>query len=362
MKKTDLNGTSQSFAHDAMGNRLSSIDGGRTTHYFVNSVNQYQSITSVTIPPSGARRHDVKGKLLHDGTRAYQWGSKNRLLKVSRQDLCGRAGRDSYRYDAFGNILVTQGEKALENEYRFSTKPLNEVNGLYYYGYRYYDPVTGRWPSRDPIGERGGENFYGFVGNDGVNYSDYLGLIPVSGYSYQDPLSVPFVEDFFGDLSSSQFAWTDFVNPSMIVFVVARGENDESSRDQKACYLKAGISVGPFRVVYNSGALGLDGFEFNDHVSLPNSWSGVIGHELHHIASFQEEVKPFIHIPLTREESCYKTEEKAKIASEELTQSYSNKIADIVDNQIHHILGIPGAEEEAPYSGYEESQPGGDFF
>ena len=44
-----------------------------------------------------------------------------------------------------------------------------------YYGYRYYDPVTGRWPSRDPIGEKGGINLYGFVGNDGVNNSDLHG-------------------------------------------------------------------------------------------------------------------------------------------------------------------------------------------
>jgi hypothetical protein len=47
---------------------------------------------------------------------------------------------------------------------------------LIYYGYRYYDPVTGRWPSRDPIDERGGMNLYGFVGNDGVNQWDLLGL------------------------------------------------------------------------------------------------------------------------------------------------------------------------------------------
>jgi RHS repeat-associated protein len=43
------------------------------------------------------------------------------------------------------------------------------------YGYRYYDPLTGRWPSRDPIEEEGGVNLYGFVGNDGANKSDYLG-------------------------------------------------------------------------------------------------------------------------------------------------------------------------------------------
>ena len=44
-----------------------------------------------------------------------------------------------------------------------------------YYGYRYYDPQTGRWPSRDPIEEEGGLNLYGFVGNDGVNGIDFLG-------------------------------------------------------------------------------------------------------------------------------------------------------------------------------------------
>ena len=43
-----------------------------------------------------------------------------------------------------------------------------------YYGYRYYDPKNGRWPSRDPIEEEGGVNLYGFVGNDGVNRWDYL--------------------------------------------------------------------------------------------------------------------------------------------------------------------------------------------
>jgi hypothetical protein len=44
------------------------------------------------------------------------------------------------------------------------------------YQYRDYDPQTGRWPSRDPIEEDGGINLYGFVGNDGVNWVDILGL------------------------------------------------------------------------------------------------------------------------------------------------------------------------------------------
>ena len=53
---------------------------------------------------------------------------------------------------------------------------LSNSASLVYYGYRYYDPVTGRWPSRDPIGEAGGINLYGFVVNDGVNSVDLYGL------------------------------------------------------------------------------------------------------------------------------------------------------------------------------------------
>ncbi len=44
------------------------------------------------------------------------------------------------------------------------------------YGFRYYDPVTGRWPSRDPLGEYGGLNLYGMVGNNPIGFVDYLGL------------------------------------------------------------------------------------------------------------------------------------------------------------------------------------------
>jgi len=58
--------------------------------------------------------------------------------------------------------------------------PGNEDSVLIgYYGFRYYDPVTGRWPSRDPLGENwqtGEFNCYAFVANDPVLFYDILGL------------------------------------------------------------------------------------------------------------------------------------------------------------------------------------------
>ena len=43
------------------------------------------------------------------------------------------------------------------------------------YGYRYMDPLTGRWASRDPIEEQGGMNLYGFVENEPIRSYDFLG-------------------------------------------------------------------------------------------------------------------------------------------------------------------------------------------
>ena len=45
------------------------------------------------------------------------------------------------------------------------------------YGFRYYDPETGRWPSRDPIEEFGGLNLYLMTGNSLVNGVDLYGAL-----------------------------------------------------------------------------------------------------------------------------------------------------------------------------------------
>jgi len=47
----------------------------------------------------------------------------------------------------------------------------DEVSGL-----RYYNPTTGRWLNRDPIGEEGGANLYGYVRENPVNEVDPNGL------------------------------------------------------------------------------------------------------------------------------------------------------------------------------------------
>ena len=82
----------------------------------------------------------------------------------------------SYSYDPFGKVLSSAGSIAAANPYQFSSKEYESQWDTVYYLYRFYSPEIGRWLSRDPIGELGGVNLYGFVGNNGVNAWDYFGL------------------------------------------------------------------------------------------------------------------------------------------------------------------------------------------
>jgi RHS repeat-associated protein len=92
-----------------------------------------------------------------------------------------------YEYGPFGEAIRATGPMAKANPFRFSTKYTDDETDLVYYGFRYYNPSTGRWPSRDPIGERGGINIYSFLSNRSVNTFDILGWS-----DYNRPPSVAF--------------------------------------------------------------------------------------------------------------------------------------------------------------------------
>jgi RHS repeat-associated protein len=83
-----------------------------------------------------------------------------------------------YEYDAFGEVIRATGPLAKTNPFRSSTKYQDDETDLLYYGYRYYNPSTGRWLSRDPAGEDSGDiNLYSFVSNDPLAHTDELGLM-----------------------------------------------------------------------------------------------------------------------------------------------------------------------------------------
>jgi len=62
-------------------------------------------------------------------------------------------------------------------------------SGLYYYGFRFYEPNLQRWLNEDPIREAGGMNLFGFVGNNSINMVDLLGLKDYSEQETSDILN-----------------------------------------------------------------------------------------------------------------------------------------------------------------------------
>jgi RHS repeat-associated protein len=90
---------------------------------------------------------------------------------------------ESYKFDAWGNVLGVfdsngspLSESALGNRYLFQGREYSWATGLYYFRARWYDPVTGRWLSKDPIGISGGLNQFVAFGNNPVNMRDPFGL------------------------------------------------------------------------------------------------------------------------------------------------------------------------------------------
>ena len=67
----------------------------------------------------------------------------------------------------------------------FQSKLYHARSGFVYFGARFYDPTTGRWLSRDGLGEAGGINLYSYCGGNPISRHDPLGLRDVNVYVWR---------------------------------------------------------------------------------------------------------------------------------------------------------------------------------
>ena len=133
---------------------------------------------------------DIAG---HARVRVLHWesgrpeGISNDRLRYSYVNL---TGSNTLELDETGSIIsmeefypyggtaILSARSAVEVSYktvRYSGKE-RDATGLYYYGYRYYQPWVGRWLSADPAGTVDGLNLYRMVQNNPVNGTDKNGL------------------------------------------------------------------------------------------------------------------------------------------------------------------------------------------
>jgi RHS repeat-associated protein len=87
------------------------------------------------------------------------------------------AAAETYTYDSFGKQIASAG--SLTNSFRYTGREFDSETGLYYYRSRYYDPNVGRFMTEDSFKEvLRGLNFYAYVRNNPVAYTDPTGMTP----------------------------------------------------------------------------------------------------------------------------------------------------------------------------------------
>ncbi|MEN5304444.1 RHS repeat domain-containing protein [Pseudomonas sp. TWI628] len=134
------------------------------------------------------------GEAGHAQARVLHWVAgkpaeiANDQLRYQYGDLIGSHGLEldasgnlisQEEYYPYGETSVWAARSAVEADYktvRFSGKE-RDATGLYYYGYRYYQPWTGRWLSADPAETVDGLNVYCMVRNNPHTYADSNGLM-----------------------------------------------------------------------------------------------------------------------------------------------------------------------------------------
>jgi RHS repeat-associated protein len=90
-------------------------------------------------------------------------------------------------YDAFGRLIAQSGNvdhmEGISASYmtavkfRFSSKEWDADAQLYYFGFRWYDPDTGAWTTKDPISFAASDhNLYRLVFNQPLSFVDSYGL------------------------------------------------------------------------------------------------------------------------------------------------------------------------------------------
>lgn len=209
------------YNYDANGDLVSQTDAGQMTLYNYDSLS---NLFEVTLPDSTVISYLIDGQNRRigkrvNGTLVQGFLYQDQLNPVAELDVNGdvvalfvygsqghvpdymvRGGR-SYRFitDHLGSVrlvvdaqdgtivqrldydvwgVVTQDSNPGFQPFGFAGGLYDADTGLVRFGARDYDPASGRWTTKDPIGFAGGDaNTYVYTFSDPVNYVDPNGMI-----------------------------------------------------------------------------------------------------------------------------------------------------------------------------------------
>ncbi|MGJ0623513.1 RHS repeat-associated core domain-containing protein [Xenorhabdus bovienii] len=193
-----------------------------------------------TIAVGEAGRAQVR--VLHWETGQPQGIDENNQLRYSYDNLIGSSGLEIdgkgcvislEEYYPYGGTSVWAARKAIEASYktiRYSGKE-RDATGLYYYGYRYYQPWVGRWLSVDPAETVDGLNLFKMVSNNPVTFKDGQGLYTILDVLHIDqPDTAKVAAAYQRQLSSTM---TTFQNKTDLILTESQKTAKEKSPGMK---------------------------------------------------------------------------------------------------------------------------------
>lgn len=192
-------GKISAFTYDGRSRRVAIsstlAEGGSTTatFYVWCGVKICQSRRSAT--GSVLRSFVSEGEFAPDSpTQRYYYGIDQ--IGSVRRAFASVSNAPAFKYDPYGNALQST---VLTTDYGFAGMFYHVDSGLYLTQYRAYDPITGRWLSREPLGEyllpaklqaNLGSNLYNYAFSDPVNKYDRNGLFPINSCNNISPPAI----------------------------------------------------------------------------------------------------------------------------------------------------------------------------
>lgn len=167
-------GKSWTCSYDALGRRISKSGPEGSTYCLWNRHAIIQSLPQGDVPSSWIDSAS--------GIIPLAQESQGKMYSVipdhlgTPTELLDESGNIAWSatYNLFGE-LKQEDKKGPGCEIRFPGQWHDDETGLHYNRFRYYDPYTGSYLSRDPIGYLGGLNPYSYCG-DSLNWIDPFGL------------------------------------------------------------------------------------------------------------------------------------------------------------------------------------------
>jgi RHS repeat-associated protein len=164
------------FAYDGLSRRVQIVEHDATMSHTVTSTKNYvwvgQEIAEERDASNNVTKRFFPQGEQQSGTNYYytrdHLGSVRELMDGSGNIVA------RYSYDPYGKVTLVSGTNLATKQY--AGMYLHGTSGLNLTRYRAYDSNTGRWLSRDPIGEDGGYNLYEYCADDPMDFIDPQGL------------------------------------------------------------------------------------------------------------------------------------------------------------------------------------------